>query len=521
MAKRNLTRSAVWLAVLLIASKVLGLAQEILMAGRFGTSSVTDAYAVAVTLPTVLFTLFSKGFSESYIPIHTRLPQEKRDRLFSNTLTLLGLLSALVAAAAALGAGIIAGMLAPGFQGEAAELTAAFCRVIVLQFPLLVFFALFSARLQAQEDFIAVSIVDSLLVHFILIASVLLASAEHPMPLAYGYVLSTGAAGAALAVYARRKYRLRWHWMADPRDADFCALCSLALPLGLSLLVDELNSMVDRMFSSGLGTGVTSALSYANRVQGLVMTLTTMLFIQVCYPRMNLYFAAGEKEKGSGYVQKALLIACYTSIPLVVMFALYAQPIIRIIFQRGAFSDESTAVTAVCLTLYALGIPFFSFRRILTNALAANMRQKLILRNTVITVASNIALDFLLVRILGYRGLALATSLSGALAAGLMYRDVRALQLPVFTRRQAADVVKYTLATACAAAVSLPVYHALLTAWSDELSALAAIAAAGIVYVLVTVLLKSELLIWLHAHLPARLQVLRGYFPVPGENPRK
>ena len=102
-----------------------------------------------------------------------------------------------------------------------------------------------------------------------------------------------------------------------------------------------------------------------------------------------------------------------------------------------------------------------------------------------------------------------------------MYRDVRALQLPVFTRRQAADVVKYTLATACAAAVSLPVYRALLTAWSDELSALAAIAAAGIVYVLVTVLLKSELLIWLHAHLPARLQVLRGYFPVPGENPRK
>ena len=521
MAKKNLTRSAVWIAVLLIVSKFLGLAREILLAGRFGTSSVTDAYAVAVTLPTVLFTLFSKGFSESYIPIHTRLPREKQDRLFSNTLTLLELLSALVAVIAVLGAGFLAGLLAPGFQGETAELTAAFCRIIVLQFPISVLFALFSARLQAQEDFIAVNIVDSLLIHFILIVSVLLASAEHPAPLVYGHVVSTGAAGAVLAVYARRKYRLRWHWMADPHDTDFRALCSLAIPLGLSLLVDELNSMVDRMFSSGLGTGVTSALSYANRVQGLVMTLTTMLFIQVCYPRMNLYFAAGEKEKGSGYVQKALLIACYTSIPLVAMFTLYAQPIIRVIFQRGAFTDGSTAVTAVCLTLYALGIPFFSFRRILTNTLAANMRQKLILRNTVITVASNIALDFLLVRICGYRGLALATSLSGALAASLMYRDVRALQLPVFTRRQAADVIKYTLATACAAAVSLPVYRALLTAWSDELSALAAITVAGMVYVLVTILLKSELLIWLHAHLPAKLQILRGYFPVPGEGPRE
>ena len=68
--------------------------------------------------------------------------------------------------------------------------------------------------------------------------------------------------------------------------------------------------------------------------------------------------------------------------------------------------------------------------------------------------------------------------------------------------------------------MSLPVYRALLTAWSDELSALAAIAAAGMIYVLVTVLLKSELLIWLHAHLPARLQILRGYFPVSEDENR-
>lgn len=100
-------------------------------------------------------------------------------------------------------------------------------------------------------------------------------------------------------------------------------------------MADQINGVVDRMFASGLGEGVTSALSYANRVQSILLTLTTTIFIQVCYPRMNLYFAAGEKEKGSGYVQRALLIACYTSIPLVVMFALYAQPIVSLIFQRG------------------------------------------------------------------------------------------------------------------------------------------------------------------------------------------
>ena len=497
---KNLARSASVTAFLLIISKILGFAREVFLADCFGTTYIADAYVIAASLPSVLFALFASGFTQSFIPSYVRTDPKNRARFFSNTCSVL--------------------FLAPGFSTEPAALTARFIAVISFYLPIFTIFNVLTAYLAAQEDFIPGGFCDFILVNLVLIASILIATPQRPMILAYGYVASMILALAVLWAYARRKHGLRWEPVLDLHDRDFRHLCTLAIPLGLSLMADQINGVVDRMFASGLGEGVTSALSYANRVQSILLTLTTTIFIQVCYPRMNLYFAAGEKEKGSGYVQRALLIACYTSIPLVVMFALYAQPIISLIFQRGAFSDESTAVTSVCLTLYALGIPFFAFRTILTNTLAANMRQKLILRNTVITVASNIALDFLLVRIWGYRGLALATSLSGVLAASLMYRDIRTLNLPVFTRRQAADVVKYTLATACAAAVSLPVYRALLTAWSDELSALAAIAAAGMVYVLVTVLLKSELLIWLHAHLPARLQILRGYFPVSEDENR-
>lgn len=510
---KNLTRSAVWMAVLLLLSKLLGFAREILLADRFGTSYIADAYTVAVTLPAVLFTLVSKGFSESYIPIHSRLEARKQERLFSNTLTLIVLFSLLVALLVALGAPVAAHLLAPGFDGDTAQLTTAFCRVIVFQLPLLVCFALFSARLQAQEDFIVACFCDFILVNIVLIISILLASPEQPMLLAHGYVIAMALALTVLAAYAFKRYHLYWRPAIDLRDPDFRRLCGLAFPLGLSLLVDQLNGMVDRMFASGLGTGVTSALSYANRIQSLLLTLTTTLFMQVCYPRMNRYFAAGRREDGSGYVQKAILIACYTSIPLVVMFALYARPIVSIIFQRGAFSDDSTAVTAACLCLYAAGIPFFAFRTILTNTLAANTRQTLILRNTVITVASNIALNFLLVRFCGYRGLALATSVSGALAAGLMYRDVRRMGLPVFTRRQMKDVVKYMVSTLLAAVVSLLVCHPLRPRIGENGAALAAVAAACVTYLLATVLLRSELLVWLHAHLPAKLQILRGYFP--------
>lgn len=514
--KKNLTRSATCIAILLILSKLLGFLREILLADRFGTSYIADAYAVSTTLPAVLFTLVSKGFSESYIPIHARLIPEKQGRLFSNTVTLMTLFSTFVAVVAALLAPQITGILAPGYEGIVAQLTAQYCRIMVFQLPILVCFALLSARLQAQEDFIPGSFCDFIIVNVILILSIYLATPEHPMMLAYGYIISMGVALAALWLYARCKHGLRVRPVVDPKDSDFRSLCALAIPLGLSLLVDQLNGMVDRMFASGLGEGVTSALSYANRVQSILLTLTTTIFIQVCYPRMNRHFAAGQREEGSGYVQKAILIACYTSIPLVVMFVLYASPVVSVIFQRGAFSDDSTAITAACLSLYALGIPFFAFRTILTNTLAANTKQKLILRNTVITVAANILFNVLMVRYWGYRGLALATSLSGVLAAGLMFFDVRRLKLPVFTRHQALDVAKYIVGTGLAAAVSVPVNRCLQDSVGTNWAAMAAIAAAALVYIVVTVLLKPELLVWLYTHLPKKMQILRGFYPVSG-----
>ncbi len=517
---KNLARSASATALLLIISKILGFAREVFLADRFGTTYIADAYVIAASLPSVLFALFASGFTQSFIPSYVRADPKNKARFFSNTCSVLFLISLLITGVCIAFRQNIVSLLAPGFSTEPAALTARFIAVISFYLPIFTIFNVLTAYLAAQEDFIPGGFCDFILVNLVLIASILIATPQRPMILAYGYVASMILALAVLWAYARRKHGLRWEPVLDLHDRDFRHLCTLAIPLGLSLMADQINGVVDRMFASGLGEGVTSALSYANRVQSILLTLTTTIFIQVCYPRMNLYFAAGEKEKGSGYVQKALLIACYTSIPLVVMFALYAQPIISLIFQRGAFSDESNGRHVGVPDAVCAGDPVFRLphdpdqharRQYAAEADPAEYGHH---------CGEQYRVDFLLVRIWGYRGLALATSLSGVLAASLMYRDIRTLNLPVFTRRQAADVVKYTLATACAAAVSLPVYRALLTAWSDELSALAAIAAAGMVYVFVTVLLKSELLIWLHAHLPSRLQILRGYFPVSEDENR-
>lgn len=515
---KSLRRSAVWMAVLLVISKLMGVVREICVAQQFGTSYIVDAYTVSASLPAVLFTLFAKGFSESYLPTHVRTAMHKREQLFNNTLTILTAASFALVALALLLSRPIAQLLAPGFDLRASELTVFFIRIVVFQLPFFTAFALFSARVSAEEDFTVPNFCNFIVVNLVLIASVYCASEDAPAPLAFGFVLSAVLALAILALYARRRYAIRFRPVFAPRDGDFRQLVSLAIPLGVSLLVNQLNTVIDRMFSSALGEGITSALGYADKIQSTLLTLTTSIFLSVCYPRMNRYFAENDREGAMSYARRAVMIACYTSIPLTVLFAVYAESLIRFVFERGSFTAQSTQYTAVCLRFYSFGILFFAIRTVLNNVLAANTKQSLILKNTAITVACNVALNAVLVRVMGYAGLALATSLAGLLACVLMYRDIRKMGLRFFVRSQRRDLWIILLCTAFALGISLLLFRPLNARFGSNIAIFFTSAFSALGYVALSIPLQPDILLWLYAHLPKRLQILPFYNRKIGEN---
>lgn len=514
---KSLTKSATITAFLLLISKLLGFLRELCLADRFGTSFVADAYTVAITLPSVLFTIFASGFAQSYIPTYSRLPKERQGSFFRNTATILCLVSLVVTGVCFLLSETLASVLAPGFRSEPLTLTARFIHVIVFHLPFFTLFNLLSAHVQAEEDFIVPSFCDYIVVNLVNIACILASGPARPMPLVYGYVLAMMLATVLLSVYSKRRYHLSYRPCFHPKDPDFRALCTLAIPLGLSLLANQLNAVVDRMFSSGLGEGITSSLGYAAQLQSILLTLTTTIFLQVCYPRMNRYFAAGKKEQGMSYACRAALIACYTSVPLIVLFVAYAEPIVHLIFERGSFTETSTAYTATCLRFYALGILFFAIRTILTNVLAANTKQRLILKNTVITVVCNIILNVVLIRAMGYAGLPLATSLSGLIACCLMLRDVRRLELHLLERSQRRDMLCVCAGTAAALLGSIPAFSLLQGPLGSDGAIFLTIVLSALVYALTTILMKPNILLWLYPHLPARLRILKSYDREIGE----
>lgn len=169
----------------------------------------------------------------------------------------------------------------------------------------------------------------------------------------------------------------------------------------------------------------------------------------------------------------------------------------------------STIMTANCLEYYALGILFYAVRQIATSVLVANLKQKLILKNTLISVILNILLNFVLIRHMGYKGLALSTSVTGFVAATLMLQDLRLLNLKLFVFEQIKDCFKIIGSSITATVFCSVLFNEIyaLTV-SNNLAIVVAIFLAVIAYVAISILLDIDIVIWLYKRIPQRLQFI-------------
>lgn len=511
MKNNKLVKSAVTITILLFCSKGLGFVREILLAYKFGTSYIVDAYTVCITLPSVVFTVFASGFSQSYVPVYARIRNSKEKKFFfSNVTNILLVISILISVCCFLGSDYIVLIMAPGFDARSKELTVVFIRIVSFIFPVMTVFNLLSAHLSTDEDFIFSNFCDYIVINMTIIISILFSTKKNSWLLAAGYVLSMFLALLLLSIYAIRQKKVVYKPYIELKNSSFKLLYTMAIPLGVSLLVNQLNTVADRIFSSTLGEGVTSSLNYADKVQSIFLTLTTSVFLSVCYPRINEHFAGNDKTNGMYYIKKAISIAIFTSIPLVAVLALYSVPIIRVLFENGEFSGNSTEVTARCLACYSLGIPFYAFREIMTKTLAANEKQKLILKNTIISVGCNITFNLMFIRMLGYIGLALATSISGVIACAVMSSDVRKNKLSIIDKYILRDLFKVIVCTLSSIILGRMLVNLFYEfAFKSDMIYIFGILTSGAIYIAMSLLLKVDIIYWLADKLPIKLKVMK------------
>ena len=202
-------------------------------------------------------------------------------------------------------------------------------------------------------------------------------------------------------------------------------MAQIALPVILGASVNQINVLVDRTLASGLAIGGISALNYANRIDGFVQGMVVASISTVMYP-MNSKMAAEGNIKGlKSSVSEAINLINLLVIPATVGAMLFAEPIVNLLFGRGAFDLEALTMTTSALFFYSIGMLGYGLRQIISRAFYSMQDTKTPVINASIAVVINIILNLVLSRFLGIGGLALATSISALICTGLLFISFR------------------------------------------------------------------------------------------------
>ena len=407
-----------------MTSRVLGLVRDQVLASLFGAGNAMDAYLVAFRIPNLVRDLFAEGaMSAAFVPTFTRhLTTEGKAsawRLGNNVLNAL----LVVTGALCLLAIVFAGPLVTGFASDYAavpgklELTVLLARVMI---PVLACVALAAAvmgMLNSLQHYFIPALSPAMFNVVTIVFGVAIVPfaprlGVQPITIIAVSTLLGGLAQLALQWPSLRREGFRWRPVLDWRDAGLRRVLVLMGPGTIGLAATQVNVFVNTVLATGEGTGAVSWLNYAFRIMYLPIGLFGVSIATAVLPAVSRQSALNDRQAIRDTVSDGMSLMMMLNVPATVGLIVLASPIVQLLFERRAFTAVDTANTAAALQYYALGLVGYSIVRIASPTFYALGRNRVPVTVSVITVVVNATLNILLVRMFGFRGLALGTSIA-------------------------------------------------------------------------------------------------------------
>ena len=479
---------------LFLLSRVTGLAREMIIGARFGTSAALDAYLAAFRIPDLLFQLVAGGaLGSAFIPVFTGC-LARRDlvgawRLFSALTNLvLILMTALALVAAIIAPFLVRTILAPGFTPDQQELTVSLMRWMLISTVIFGVSGIMMAALNSFQHFLLPALAPVLYNLSIILGAWFLV----PEIGVYGLVLGV-VVGALLHLDAQIIglwwLRMRYTRVLGLNDPNVREVGRLMGPRVIGLAAVQLNFWVNTLLASGLAAGSLSALNYAWLLMLLPEGIVAQAVATAAFPTFAALEARGQITELRQIVSRTLRAILFLAIPAAAGLVVWRVPLIRMLLERGEFTPHSTQLTAYALVFYAGGLIGHSAVEIVARAFYALHDTRTPVLITFGGVGLNVLLSLLLLPELGYAGLALAntvaTLIEMALMVWLLARRLHGLEWP----QLGATIGRATLAT-CAMALPLVWLAGRWHSGPAILPGIAGLVIAAVIYLAAALLLR-------------------------------
>lgn len=424
----NLAKSAFWLMVVTMLSKVLGFGREIILGYFYGTSAYSDVYIVSMNIPLVIFASIGVALGTTFIPLYQEILNSKGEeralKFSNNVMSIVVILSIILGVLGFIFAEPLVKLFAMHYTGEKLELAVKFVRIMIGGVVFIGLSNLMTSYLQIKGDFTIPGMIG-FPNNIIIIVSIILSAVTGNI-----YILAIGTLIGMLSQFLFQipfaiKKGYKFKPTIDFKDEYLRKMLILVLPVLIGVAVNQVNAMVDRSLASGLGDGVITALNNANRLNGFVIGMFIATLGAVIYPTLSKLSSENNKEKFAESVANSVNCVNLLVVPASVGAMVLATPVVRILFERGAFNDRSTVLTATALVFYSVGMIGFGLRDILDKVFYSLKDTRVPMTNGIIAVVLNIVLNIILVKFMGHGGLAFATSLSSLICIVLLFRSLK------------------------------------------------------------------------------------------------
>lgn len=465
--RKGFAKTTLLLGICGLISKMMGLLREVVLASLFGATQNMDAFSVADLMANILGNLVLTGMGIAVIPVYSailaRQDPAEGENFASNALSILLAVFLAAGTVCMIYTDAIIAIGAPGLPPEGHILAVKLTRIIIPGLIFSVFYTFMVAIQHCHSQFLypALAGIPSNLV--LIVVTSLLADK-------YGIQAAAIANTAAVAAQAAiqwpgiRHCLRRWRFTLWPLHPGVRQAGKLLVPLLLGSMTSQISLFIERMLASLLPTGAIAAMMYAGKLNTAFNAICLVPILTVIFPALAKNIGEGCLEDFKNNLQKAMRAVCFITLPATVLVLTLCAPLVRLLFERGAFGAEATGATVYALWYLGLGMTGICLLELLNRSFYANHDMWTPVKISVVVMLVNVALNLVLVEKLQQGGLALSVSLSSSLGAALLFRQLLRKVGPVTGGWQAGKSIAKMMAAALIMAIQVHLTYAWLTA---------------------------------------------------------
>lgn len=423
----KLIKSALVLIFLTAISKVFGFGRDVILAYKYGVSYISDAFTIAFSIPSILFEGFTMAVLSCYIPVYNEMKRNEANeinRFNSNLINTLLIINLLFIILFEFFSSDITRMFALGFDKKTLDITIKLSEIIIVSTLFMTVSRVMQSVLQANEQFFTTGIM-SIVFNVFIILGILFSTEKEYYILAFGVILGYFSWIIVFLPSVRRVGFRYIPFYINFKDKNLRKLIIMVLPVFLGTIANQLNTIIDKTMASTLAIGSVSALNYANKLTMLVKGMLISSVVMVIFPNISIDMINNDIDKVKKTTINSMTILSIIIIPLTIGCIVLAEPIVKLLFYRGAFDKVALSLTSESLVFYSISILAVGYSEILCKVFYSMHDTKTPMINAFISIVINIILNFLLIKSLKHMGLALSTSISSIVACILLFVSLR------------------------------------------------------------------------------------------------